>query len=346
MISTKELDLNLLEAEFYEKPFNFSYSSLNKLTTAPGIFYAEYVLKKREPQYGKHLLKGTVIHYLVLENLGFDEKFLVSSDNLPSETNQIVANHVFTEAYLKQDDETMQLCDFPQAVLACLKDIDKHQALKDTASGMGDDKRIAKIDEPRTQEYFGFLKKKQGRTIIDSALLDECTRRADVVKADPAMRALLGLDIIPDGKTFGVYNELYIEQDALEGELFGFKGYIDNMVIDVKKKTVFINDFKTTGKSLVHFGESVEFWNYWMQAAMYKKLVVKYLEKVLTDEWAIEFRFVVFDKYDQLYAFEVMEGTMKDWEASLKIALKEAQYHYESKDFTLPYNFAQGNVRL
>ena len=35
MLKTKELDTNLLEAEFYEKPFKFSYSSLNKLMTSP-----------------------------------------------------------------------------------------------------------------------------------------------------------------------------------------------------------------------------------------------------------------------------------------------------------------------
>jgi len=347
MINTKELDPNLLEAEFYEKPFNFSYSSLNKLITSPSIFYAEYVLKKREIQYAKHLLEGTIIHYLVLENQGFDDKFIVSSDNLPSETNMIVANHCFAAWKAMDDpDETLELCDFEPQILECLKDINKHQSLKDTKDGTGDEKRVNKIVEPRTEEYYKFLKNKQGRTIIDSALLDKCTRRGDVVTEDPQMRKLLGLDIVSDGIKFGVYNELYVEVPAEAGELFGFKGYIDNMVVDVAKKTVRINDFKTTSKTLTKFDESVDFWNYWMQAAVYKQLVKEYLKSVLTDEWTIEFRFIVFDKYDQLYAFEVTTATMEQWEARLQIAIKEATYHYNEKEFKLPYNFALGNVKL
>ena len=42
---SRELDPNLLEAAFYDKPFKFSYSSMNKVLTSPGIFYKEYVLK-------------------------------------------------------------------------------------------------------------------------------------------------------------------------------------------------------------------------------------------------------------------------------------------------------------
>lgn len=351
MISTKtELDPNLLEAAFYEQPFKFSYSSLNKLITSPGIFYREYVLKQREEQYAKHLLEGTIIHFLVLENQGFDDNFIVLGDSLPSETNMIVADYVFNECYMKQKedqfDETLELCDFEQAILDQLKEINKHQSLKDTKDGTGDSKRIAKIDESKTQAYFKFLKTKGTRTIIDSALLDKCTRRADVIKADPQMRKLLGMDIVSDGKTFGVYNELPLDIETEEGLPFGFKGIVDNMVIDVRQKTVYINDFKTTGKSLTHFPESVEFWNYWLQAAMYDKLVRNYLSKVLTDEWTVEFRFIVFDKYDQLYPFLVTESTMHEWKEALAVTEKEALYHYEFKDFTLPYDYAQGNVNL
>lgn len=342
---TKELNSDLLEAAFYEKPFNFSYSSLNKLLTAPDVFYKEYVLKQREEQYGKHLLEGIVIHFLVLENQGFDDNFIVASDNLPSETNLIVANAIF-KLYQEKDDPYLELCDFEDQILEVLQDINKHQSLKDTKDGTGDSKRIAKIVEPKTEEYFTFLKNKKGRTIIDSALLDKCTRRANIVKANPEMRNLLGLDIISDGKTFGIYNELPLEEKAEQNVAFGYKGIVDNIVVDVHAKTIRINDFKTTGKSLTYFSDSVKFWNYWLQAAMYKKLVQKFLSKVITDEWIIEFRFIVFDKYDQLYAFLVTEETMKEWESDFVSIENEARYHYESKDFTLPYEYAQGNVKL
>ena len=127
---------------------------------------------------------------------------------------------------------------------------------------------------------------------------------------------------------------------------FGFKGILDNMVVDVKNKLVRINDFKTTGKKLEAFDESVDYWNYWVQACMYIKLVQNYLRKVLTDEWTIEFRFVVFDKYDHLYAFPVSQQTLDKWGTDFENLLIAAKYHYESKDFSLPYNYAQGIVKL
>jgi hypothetical protein len=344
-IKTRELDPNLLEAAFYDKPFKFSYSSMNKVLTSPGIFYKEYVLKEREIQYGKHLLEGTVIHYLVLENQGFDDKFLVLSDNLPSDTNRLVADYCF-EIYKEKDDDTLVLTDFVTEILDKLLEINKHQSLKDTKDGLGDDKRIAKIADQRTLDYFEFLKKKAGRIIIDSALLDKCTRRADIVKANTQMRDLLGLDLESDGRTYGVYNELDIDIDAKEGESFGYKGILDNMVVDVRNKTIRINDFKTTGKSLTDFSEAVEYWNYWLQAAMYVKLVRSFLSSVIQKDWTIEFRFIVFDKYDQLYAFQVTDETLNSWVEKMKVAEKEAEYHYVSKDFTLPYEYAQGDVKL
>lgn len=346
MISTKEKDLHLMEAEFYERPFKFSYSSLNRLLTAPAIFYKEYVLKERDDEFRKHLLEGILIHYLVLENQGFDDKFLVASDNLPSANSIMVAEKVF-ESYLEKDDDTLELCDFEDEILDALKELNVHQSLKDTKDGVtGDSKRLAKIIEPKTEEYFTFLKKKGGRTIIDSALLDKCTRRAEIVKANEEMRDLLGMDIISDGETFGVYNELPLEVEAEDEMPFGYKGIVDNMVVDVQNKTVCINDFKTTGKSLTNFSDSIEFWNYWLQAAMYVKLVRQFLSKVLKDGWSIEFRFLVFDAYDQLYAFPVTPETMAEWEIRLKDVEKQARYHYDSKDFTLPYEYAQGLVKL
>ena len=339
MISTKVNDPNLMEAEFYSKPFKFSYSSLNKLITAPSVFYKEYILKEREDDFKKYLLEGILIHFLILENRNFDDKFLVMPDSMPSSNSISVIEKVF-QIYKEKNDPSLTLIDFSTEIDDILTEMDLHQSVKDQS------KRIAKIIEPKSESYFDFLKKQQGRTIIDSELLDKSTRRADIVKANSQMRELLGLDIISDGKTFGVYNELTLEIEPAENSVFGFRGIIDNIVVDIKSRTIRINDFKTTSKSLTNFSESVEVWNYWLQAAMYLKLVRNYFSKVINDQWNIEFRFIVFDKYDQLYAFPVSADTLSSWEERFEIIQKEAKYHYDSRDFTLPYKYAHGIVEL
>ena len=360
MIQTKEIDVNLLEAEFYEKDFKFSYSSMSKLVTAPKLFYRDYILKQREESFGKHLLEGILIHYLVLEENGgakFDDSFIVTSDTLPSENVMIVIDKVFKE-YESHDEEPAggaTLAAYSTLILNTLIDINLYQALKDDkkppAGGgpmrTGDEKRLDKVIETKTEEYFQFLINKKGRTIIDSAILDKCTRRADIVKANDRMRDLLGLDLENDGKNYGVYNEIMLDCEAVEGMPFGYKGIVDNMVVDVANKVIRINDFKTTGKNLTDFPKSVEIWNYWIQTVVYMKLIKEYLKGVLSKGgWRIEFRFLVVDKYDQLYDFEVTEETLKEWTARFEQTEKDAVYHYENREYTLPVDYISGNVKL
>ena|SRR6056297_2861459 len=77
MIDTNSIDRNQAESEFYENDFNFSYSSLNRLLISPGAFYKEYILKKKDDDFKKYLIEGTLIHYLVLEHEGFDDNLLL-----------------------------------------------------------------------------------------------------------------------------------------------------------------------------------------------------------------------------------------------------------------------------
>ena len=351
MIETKVLDPNLMEAAFYAKELKLSYSALNKLLTAPSIYYREYVLKEREESYGKHLLEGVLIHYLVLDKQGFDDKFIIMSDSLPSPNNMEIADEIF-KIYEKMVEENpgihenLELFDFEEEILAALIAIPLWQGLKDTKDGTGDSKRIAKIVDKRTEEYFTFLKNKKGRTIIDSAMLDKCSKRAEIVNTNKAMRDLLGMDLASDGVEFGVYNELPIDTKKQPGLPFGFKGILDNMVVDVKKKVVRINDFKTTSKSLTEFPESVEYWNYWLQAIMYIRLATDFLEEHMDDSWSIEFKFVVFDRFDQLYAFPVSNETLIEWNERFNNTLKHASHHYTERDYTLPYDFIVGNINL
>jgi hypothetical protein len=344
MIETKEMDVNLLEAAFYNGEQKFSYSGLNKLLSAPSVFYKEYVLKEREDESKKYLIEGTLIHYLILDHQGFDDKFLVATDALPSENNISIAEEMF-ELYKRKVEEdplneNLEFSDFREEILASLLQRDLWQAVKD------EDKRAAKIIEPKTEEYFKFLKKRQGRTIIDSALLEKSTRRADIVKENPQMRNLLGMDLTTDGVHLGIYNELALEMEKEEGVPFGLKGILDNMVVDVRDKKIIINDFKTTSKTLKEFSESVEKWNYWLQAIIYIKLATKFLESHIDNTWRIEFNFVVFDKYDQLYAFPVTSETLSVWLERYNEVIKHASYHYNAKDYTLPYDFIVGNVKL
>jgi hypothetical protein len=349
MITTiKDPEIALLEAAFYEKHFNFSFSSLYMLMTVPKIFYKNYILADKDDEFKKYFLNGKIIHYLLLENASFDEHFIVATNYLPSENSVNIIERIFKECYTSEDpDPAKSLLDFQNEILDILKELNLHQGLTDTKDGTGDSKRIAKVADARGLDYFEFLKNKGTRTIIDTALLDECAKRADILKANSAIRALLGMDLVSDGRRFGVYNELHITIPAEElGLPFGLHGFLDNMVVDVVAKHIRINDFKTTGKELASFTDSLEMFWYWLQAAVYVKLAKYYLRTVITADWTISFNFVVFDKYNQVYPFPVCDATLQEWDKQADEVLNKALYHYEAKDYTLPYDYAMKNITL
>lgn len=335
------------ESEFYSSPFKFSYSSLNKLMYAPSVFYKEYVLKMREVRTDAHLVEGKMVHYLLLDSANFKDRFIIASSALPTGNTKDVIDIVFELSDKSQD---LDLSAYQNEILETLRQINLHQKLVDDkkkdANGVmltGDEKRLAKLITAETQEYFNFLKVKKGKDIIDADTLEKCTRAAEALSKNEQIRELLGLNRTHDDETFGIYNELEVSK---EDEPFGLKGIIDNMTVDVANKKVIINDLKTSSKTIADFPESVEYWNYWMQAAVYRILAKEFLKDVIDNTWVIEFNFIVVDKYNQVYAFGVSKNTLAEWNFKLKDCLLKAHYHYVNKDYTLPFEFAVDKVLL
>lgn len=329
------------EERFYTKEFNFSYSSLNKLLYSPRKFHKEYILGEREELIEAYLIEGKVIHALLLEDGSFDDTFILSPSKIPNygTGERIVIDTLF--ARLKPtftEDVIYNLDQFQNEILEILKDIPLHQKLKTDAQ------RIEKIVTEGNISYFEFLQTKKDKTLIDSELLDKCTRLVEEVKKNEVICNLLALGR-GNTDTFAVYNELPLTA-SLELYPFGIKGVIDNLVVDVEAKKVYINDIKTTSKSLMDFKESVDYYNYWLQAGMYNKLIANFLSEVIDPSWIIEIRFIVIDKYGGVYPFKVSEQTMTDWYIATEDVLNRAKWHYTERNFDLPMELAKGEINL
>lgn len=335
------------ESAFYSTPFKFSYSSLNRLLYAPSLFYKEYVLKEKEIKNDQHLIEGKLIHYLMLDTTSFEDKFILASGSLPSDNVKTVVDVVYQVVNPTEEDE---LNNYEDVILITLKQInlfqkfvDDKKADKDGVKKTGDQKRLDKILTPEAIEYFNFLKKKGSRDIIDQSTLDRCSEVVGILKDNQKVRQLLGLDLIHDGTNIGIYNEIELD---IEGNPVGLKGIIDNMVVDAINKKVTINDLKTSSKSIQDFPESVTYWKYSLQAAIYLTLAKHFLKDVIDDSWSFEFNFIVIDKYNQVYPFKVSHATMLDYLDELGIALNQARWHYENRNYSLPYEFINHEILL
>lgn len=326
------------ENKFYENKFYFSYSSINKLLYCPEIFYREYVLGDKEEKIESYLTEGKLIHCLLLQPEEFDNQFITMTTKLPGDNARIVVERVhahFSELFREGFTEKSKFSDFPEAIIDVLKDMNLHQSLKT------DEQRIEKMTTPETLNYWEFLSKKEGKTFVDFDTLERCKAIVEKVKSNQEIKKLLN---IKEGDewwdTTEVYNEFPLSMD-LKKFNFGLKGMLDNVVVSPGDGVIRINDIKTSSKSLKDFPESVKFYRYDLQAAIYNLLVVNHFQDLIKQGYNVEFRFIVIDKNQQIYPFLVSNNTMKDWMKELQIVLEKANYHYTNKDYTLPYEFTQ-----
>ena len=332
-ISTGSSELD----NFYKKEFNFSYSSINKLLFSPRMFYNHYVLKQKEDSTDSHLVIGRVLHCLLLEPANFDNQFAVMTSKIPSENNKKIIDNIFRN-YLVNQNNTLTLEDYSKDILTHLLTINLHQSLKT------DQQRLDKILTDENNEYFEFLKLSLGKTVIDQTILDNCKMSLDVIKANDDVRALLQLDKIQEDDEIEVYNELIVSMSD-KNLPFGFKGVLDNVVVDHNSKTLFINDLKTSGKSIQDFPESVDYYKYWIQGIIYVMLAS---EKFLKDkqDWNVQLTFIVIDKYNQVYPYQVSSESLSKWKIDFEKIVTQIRWHYDNKQYDLPYDLALGNVKL
>ena len=332
-ISTGSSELD----NFYKKDFYFSYSSINKLLFSPRMFYNHYVLKQKEDSTDSHLVIGRVLHCLLLEPANFDNQFAVMTSKIPSENNKKIIDNIFRN-YLVNQNNTLTLEDYSKDILTHLLTINLHQSLKT------DQQRLDKILTDENNEYFEFLKLSLGKTVIDQTILDNCKISLEVIKSNNDVRALLQLDKIQENNEIEVYNELIVSMSD-KNLPFGFKGVLDNVVIDHNSKTIFINDLKTSGKSIQDFPESVDYYKYWIQGIIYVMLAS---EKFLKDkqDWNVQLTFIVIDKYNQVYPYQVSSESLNKWKIDFEKIVTQIKWHYDNKQYNLPYDLALGNVKL
>lgn len=339
--TTPELDL--LE-QFYAQPFDLSYSSLNKLLYSPALFFSHYILKRKEELTDTHVMTGKVVHALLLDDGSFDKNFIVSQTKLPGDNSRKLIDKVysaFTE--LPEDDKRAELKDFSQEILESMRNMGYYQALKT------DQQRIDKILTDENINYFNFLKMRRGKSLIDEITLTTCKESVQALRNDRSSSELLRLNS-NSTSDLRIFNEIPL-RTSVPGFPFGLKGILDNFVVDYRSRTIYINDLKVTGKSLSDFKDSLEYYMYWAQAAIYARLVEGWVDQRETEGedfrgWEVVFHFIVIDKHLQIYPFPVTVETLASWQTRLDEKLVVARYHYESRDYTLPYEFAKGQVEL
>lgn len=333
-----------LMQEFYAKKFYLSYSGLSKIMYSPSLFYRHYILQQREEKLDSYLIDGKVIHCLLLDDGSFDKQFMLMPSSLPTGNTKLVVDKVYDIV----KEAPGLLANYTVEIIQILKDINLHQSLADDKkdlSNTGDKKRLEKIITEESKSYFEFLKIKGDKNLLDAETMQRCNEAVTAVRNNSACSNLLGL-IKHEMENIDIFNEIPIQGELDSIFPFGIKGILDNIKVDYDAKTIYVNDLKTTGKTIVDFKETVEYFNYWAQIAIYERLVREAFKDLLTEEWNVIFHFIVVDKYNQVYPFQVSRESMDLWQEKLRTKLNEFKWHYTEKKYELPYQFATSKVIL
>jgi hypothetical protein len=326
------------EKAFYDKKFYFSYSSLNKLLYDPKLFYSYYILNEKEEKTDAHLIEGRVLHCLLLQPEEFDNQFVVMPSSIPTANTKNIIDNLY-----KTRGESADLNDYKDEILAFLQMANLHQSLKT------DQQRLEKIITDESITYWNYLISSQGKTVIDSEVYDRLVEAKEEIVKQERFRNLFS-DVHAQESGLITANEMLLSYD-LKNYQFGIKGIIDRLIVDPEKREVHIIDLKTTGKTHANFLESIEFYQYWLQATIYTLLAVQYIadnklisEEKLNQGVKVYFKFVVYDKLKNTCIFEVSESTLDEWYGRMEKALSIANYHYSNNKYQAPQEFDSGIV--
>lgn len=336
---TKITDLDLverlkLEEEFFSKPFFMSYSGLSKLHYSPGAFYLHYILKQKEDIVDKAMAEGSLLHCMLLTPERFNDQFVILPDSFPSDNPKRVMerlkNHI-QEAYPEVIDtkDTMlpYLENVQNAIIDILADENLYQSLKT------DQQRLDKILTEKNMDYLNFLLQCKDKMIVERSMVEFAQKVREEIMSNNGIKELMGFN---DKSSQKSYNEFQVAC-LPDGYLFGLKGIIDNLVIDHDAKVIRVNDLKKTSKAASLFHESIEYYKYWMQAAIYNMIIHDIKQTSFGVDYPVEFRFVVVDPYLHVVPFLVSEVTMSRFIEMTRDSLHIANHHFENKDFSAPF---------
>lgn len=337
------LDREAREERFFSEPVMLSYSGLNKLLFSPQLFYNHYVLNMREDSDNRSMIEGQLLHCLVLEESEFSNKFSVMGFKMPGDSARNLCKHIFYNVRATYDEafRINDLAGYETEILEYLKEINLHQGLvddKDPKKGKtGDQKRLEKVLTTESIDYFFYLCTSEKKTIISQEEYEFAKNASDLIKNNPVICDLMGIGA-DSLSGLEVENETMLAM-TLPGLPFGARGILDNSVFDFTNKVVRINDLKKSSKHYTQFVESIEYYKYNLQGAIYRRLVEHRLRSIghNPDEWTIEFRFIVVDPYLHQVPVFISEQTMKQWLDNLDVAYLQAAYHFTKRDFSQPY---------
>lgn len=351
-LSTSTPATEVSKDEFQKEKFYFSFSSMTKLLLDPKVFYNDYILRQRKEISGKHLDIGQLLHCFVLEPEKFDDNFVVMPGKVPSPSLKAVIDELwklYGKPAMLNDKVNPVMQQFELDIIDLLESHGLYQNLvsaKRATKGVmltGDQKRIEKVINSETEKYWNVLIEGERKVIVDLDMVQKAKAKANAITSSKKAQPYITSDSMK--KDLRTEMELKCE---LPGYPFGLKGIIDCLLVDNENETIYITDLKTTSKSLSQWLKDfpTSEYMYWLQAIIYKQLILSLVPENSKRAWKLVFTFLVVDKNNAVYPFKVSANSLRNWEMSAKEKFDEAAWHYQEHSYDLPMAYERELVEL
>ena len=226
-----------------------SPSALKLLLDSPKKYFKHYVLGEKDVKTGKHFDEGSLVHCMVLEPEELNNKFVNMGIPVPTDSIRLCIEHLLS---LERNAE--ELKEYSEEIIEYLKEINLHQSLVDDKKApwkTGDEKRLEKVINDNSTEYFKIMVQSREKTIVDAASWDKCYAKAQAILTNEKANFLLKPVNEDDEVRYEI--ELSHRPDELQ---YGVKGILDAIKVDRKNKTIYVSDVKTHGGKLKDFATS------------------------------------------------------------------------------------------
>ena len=233
-------------------------STLKQILISPKAYVdAKERQEARVESSEQHFVFGSLVDMMLTESKeDFDKKYAVIPDDTGvSETVSKIVKGVYDHLY-DPEHPMSSLTDYPEEILQYCN-YEQYQAK------WKDDTKITKIVSLGSQ-YFEVLKKCGTKTIITESEYAKAVNCVMALRSDKhTSKYCQKKSNDPDIEIIDKHVVVF-EHDSLE-----FKGELDRIIVNHKKKTITPIDFKTTSKSVLNFENSFWHFRYDFQAAVY-----------------------------------------------------------------------------
>lgn len=306
------------------------------------ITSSDIKLLKTNPQLYKLIKIDKKVKKLSLSKIEIEEKYLFYSIYNPDilvEHFTIVEKEPSSDMMIKYLTKFADLITEEMNEKEEISDIESLKKLAYDYSGYRESIESVEIMAKEFDDYFRYLLIKDDNILITKEKADELKKLADNIKNTNTIREC-------SIKTSD-YQNVYIDYKFTSDKLKDYP-YIISDSCDVIKynlgssKNVNINIFKKIDKNLIDFPKEIDD-DLSNRMAILHEIVTNGSE---TKKITVNANFIVVDKNNLCYVFNVKNSTLKKWKQSLYKDCDKAFWHINNHMYQLPYDFMNVGVTI